>query len=191
MIRGKGLDPAGGAVDPDPRAHLDGVAFDAALKLLIAVMRQPDRAAGKKHRGERDIEHERRMVAPAKAAADIGELGVDARRLERSAGLAEQERDRLGGLVGRLNAEHEFEFAVLGVVPAETAFRLEKHRIDGLGLEGRGRAPASPGSSHRVQRVSARHGPRPCHRAPGFPCANGVHTGRAESWIRAGVTQPA
>src|SRR3990170_8652514 len=98
MIRSEGLDPAAGAVDPDPRAHLDGVALNAALKLLIAVMGQPDRTAGKKHRGKRDVEHKRGMVAPAKAAADIGKLGVDTRRLERGASLAEQERDRLGGL---------------------------------------------------------------------------------------------
>ena len=51
------------------------------------------------------------------------------------AGFAEQERDRLGGLVGRLHAEHELEIPAARVVPGETAFRLEKHRIDGLGLE--------------------------------------------------------
>ena len=105
------------------------------LKLLIAIVRQPDRTSGKEHRRQRDVEHERRVIAPAEAAADIGELGVDARRLEGGAGVAEQIRDRFRGLVGRLHAEHEFEAAALPVVPGETGFRLEKHRVDRLGLE--------------------------------------------------------
>jgi len=108
------------------------MAFDAALKLLIAIMRQPHRLAWKEHRGQRDIEHERRVVAAAERATEIGELGVDACRLERRARLAEQERDRLGRLVGRLNAEHEFESFVFPVVPAEPAFRFQKHRVDRL-----------------------------------------------------------
>src|SRR6202158_6483556 len=112
MIRGEGLDLAACAVDPDPRAHLDGWAFDAALKLLVTVMRKSDRPVGKKHRGQCDIEHERRVVAPAKTAAYIGELRVDAGGLERRAGLDEQERNRFRGIVGRLNAEHQFEFVV-------------------------------------------------------------------------------
>src|ERR1700687_6247104 len=105
MIRGEGLDLAACAVDPDPRAHLDRVAFDAALKLLVTVMRKSDRPVGKKHRGQCDIEHEWRVVAPAETAAYIGELRVDARGLERRTGFAEQKRNRLRGLVGRLNAE--------------------------------------------------------------------------------------
>ena len=75
------------------------------------------------------------MIAPAERATEIGELGIDARGLERSSGLAEQERNRLGGLVGRLNPEHEFEAFVFPVVPAEPAFRFQKHRVDRLGLE--------------------------------------------------------
>ena len=57
------------------------------------------------------------------------------RRLERRVGLAQQERDRVRGLVGRLHAEHEFEFLRSRVVPGEAAFRLEEHRINRLGLE--------------------------------------------------------
>ena len=45
-----------------------------ALKLLIAVVGEPDRAAGKEHRRQRDVEREGRMVASAEAAAHIGEL---------------------------------------------------------------------------------------------------------------------
>src|ERR1700730_14170440 len=99
MIRGESLDLAGGAVDADLRAHLDGVAFDAALELLIAVMCQPHRPAGKIHRRQCDIEHERGVVAPAKAAAYIGELRIDARGCERRPGLADEARNRLRGLV--------------------------------------------------------------------------------------------
>ena len=47
VIGGEGADLAGRAIDADPRAHLEGVALDAALELLIAVVRQPDRPAGK------------------------------------------------------------------------------------------------------------------------------------------------
>ena len=78
MVGGEGDHLAAGAIDADPRAHLEGVPFDAALELLVAVMRQPDRAAGEKHRRQRDIERKRRVVPPAEAAADIGELRVDA-----------------------------------------------------------------------------------------------------------------
>ena len=83
MVGGECADLAGRAIDADPRAHLEGVPLDAGLKLLIAVMGEPDRPAGKEHRRQRDIERERRVVAPAEAAAHIGELRVDARRLER------------------------------------------------------------------------------------------------------------
>ena len=75
MVGGERRDLAGRAVDPDPRAHLEGMALDAALKLLIAVMRQPHRTAGKEHRRQRDVERERRMVASAEAAADDRRTG--------------------------------------------------------------------------------------------------------------------
>src|SRR5260370_41443478 len=66
VVGGETLDLAGGAIDADARVHLDRVALGAALKLLIAVMRQPDRLTRKEHRGERDVEHEGRVIAPAK-----------------------------------------------------------------------------------------------------------------------------
>ena len=135
MVGGESDDLAGRAIDADARAHLEGVTLDAALKLLIAVVREPDRAAGKEHRRQRDIERERRMVAAAESAAHIGEEGVDTRRLERGAGFAEHKGKRLRGLVRRLHAEHELEVFGARIVPAEPAFRLEKHRIDGLRLE--------------------------------------------------------
>src|SRR6266851_1668643 len=115
--------------------HLEWVAFDACLELLIAIVCEPDRTAWKKHRGERDIEWERRMVATAEAAAKIGEMAFDARRLEGGTGFSQEERDRLGGFVRRLHAEHDLEFLAAGVVPREPTFGLEKHRIDGLSLK--------------------------------------------------------
>ena len=54
MVRGEGPDLAGGAINPDTRAHLEGVAFDATLELLIAVMGQPHRPGGEEHRRQRD-----------------------------------------------------------------------------------------------------------------------------------------
>ena len=75
------------------------------------------------------------MVFAAKAAADMGELGIDAGRLELAACLAEQVRDCRSGFVRRLGTQHEFEFLAAGVVPGEAGFGFEGHRVDGLGLE--------------------------------------------------------
>ena len=135
MIGGKRLDLAGRAIDPDPRTHLEGMTFDTALELLIAVVRQPHRPAREEHRRQGHIERERRVIASAEAAAKMSEIGVDARRLERRARLAEQIGDSIGRLVRRLHAEHEFELSRFRAVPGEPAFRLEEHRIDGLRLE--------------------------------------------------------
>jgi hypothetical protein len=57
------------------------------------------------------------------------------RRPERRLRLAEQERDRLRGFVGRLDTDDERECLAARVVPCKPAFRLEKHRIDRLGVE--------------------------------------------------------
>jgi hypothetical protein len=75
------------------------------------------------------------MVASAETAAHIGELRVDARRLVRGVGFAKQEDNRFRGIVGRLNADHEFKILAAWIVPGKTAFRLEKHRIRRLRLE--------------------------------------------------------
>ena len=72
MIGGESSDLAGRAIDADARAHLEGVTLDAALKLLIAVLRQPHRTAGQEERRQRDIEREGAMVASAESAAHIG-----------------------------------------------------------------------------------------------------------------------
>ena len=126
---------AGRPIDADPRAHLDGVPLDARLELLIAIVGEPDRATGKAHRRQRDVERERRMVASAESAADMREMRVDARRLEGVASFTQKECDRVRGLVRRLHAEHELEVLAAPVVPGETAFRLEEHRVHGLRLE--------------------------------------------------------
>ena len=47
MIGGKGAYLAGGAIDADPRVHLERVPLDPRLELLVAVVREPDRAIGK------------------------------------------------------------------------------------------------------------------------------------------------
>ena len=91
---------SGGPVHSDSRVHVEAVAFDSRLKLLIAIVGEPDRAAGKKHRGQCHVERKRCVVAPAEGAAHIGKLCVDARRLEGRLGFAQEERDRLGSLVG-------------------------------------------------------------------------------------------
>src|SRR6476660_733923 len=135
MIGGKSADLAGRAIDADPRAHLEGVTLDAALKLLIAVMGEPHRTAGQEDRSQRDVEWEGAMVAAAESAAHIGKQGFDVRTLERSPGIAEHECNRFSGLVTGLHAETELEVFGARVVPAEPACRLEKHRVARLSLE--------------------------------------------------------
>jgi hypothetical protein len=122
-------------VDADARAHLEGVPLDAGLKLLIAVVGQPDRTAGQEERGQRDIEREWGMIASAESAAHIGKMRFDVRRLERIPRVAEHIGELFSGVVWRLHAEHELKILGARIVPAEPAFRLEEHRIDGLRLE--------------------------------------------------------
>ena len=169
VVRGKSLDLAGRSIDANARTHLEGVALDTALKLLIAVMRQPDGMTGEEHRRQRHIQHERRVIAAAEAAAHIGELGVDPRRLEGSAGLAKQMRDRLRRLVGRLHAQHQFEAAALPVVPGKTGLRFEKHRIDRLRLELAIEHQKIRIFGREFSRGSARHRSRPWRRPPRCP----------------------
>ena len=99
------------------------------------MLREPDRPAGKNIAGQRDIERKWRVIASAESAADIGEMRIDMRRLVCGLGFAEQIRDRFSRLVGRLHADHQFEILAAGVVPSEAAFRLEKHRVNGLSFE--------------------------------------------------------
>jgi hypothetical protein len=75
------------------------------------------------------------VIASAEAAADVRELRVDARGLERCARIAEEECNGFGSLVWRLHAEHELETFAPAVIPGESTLRLEEHGIDGLRLE--------------------------------------------------------
>ena len=191
MVGGKCGDLAGRAVDPDSRAHLEGMALDAALELLIAVMREPHRLAGKEHRRQRDIEHERRVVASAETAADIGELGVDMRRLERArapcrAGTrSTPPPHRATARRARARASRPSGRTRRGRIPARgTSDRPTGSRT-------RGRAPAGPDSSRRARRGSARHRPRPWRRAPRFLRERRPHRQRGSSGYVPAMTQPA
>src|SRR5262249_11278539 len=82
VVGSEGQHLAAGPIDADRGAYLKGVPLDTALELLVAVVRKPHRAAGKKHCRQRDIEWEGGVIAAAKAAADISELGIDGRWLE-------------------------------------------------------------------------------------------------------------
>ena len=55
--------------------------------------------------------------------------------LTAACGVAEQICDRSRDLVGRLRADNELEVFARGVKPGKATFRLEKHRVDRLGLE--------------------------------------------------------
>ena len=135
MIGGEGADLARRAVNADLRAHFEGVTLDAALELLIAVVGEAHRPAREEHPRQCKVEHERRVVAPAEAAAHVGEVRVDAGRLEGSTGFAEHEGDGLGRVVRRLHAEHELELAAVAAEPGEAGFGLQEHRVDRLRLE--------------------------------------------------------
>src|SRR4051812_31470336 len=63
---------AAGAIDADPRADFKSMPLYTALELLIAVVREPDRTAGEKHRRQCDIERKRRVILATEAAAEIG-----------------------------------------------------------------------------------------------------------------------
>src|SRR5713101_9283323 len=127
MIGGKSTDLAGRAIDADARAHLEGVTLDAALKLLIAVVGQPDRTAGQEERRQRDIEREGGMIASAESAAHIGKQGFYVRRLERSPRVAEHIGKLFSGVVRRLHAEHELKVFGARIVPAYSSFWLGDH----------------------------------------------------------------
>jgi hypothetical protein len=105
------------------------VPLDAHLELLIAAVGKPDRTIREEYPRQRNPQRERGMVASAESATDIGELSVDARRLEGSAGFAQKERDGFRVLEWRLHPEHELEVLAASVVPGDAAFRLEKHAV--------------------------------------------------------------
>ena len=135
VVGGERRHPAARPVHPEPRLHLERVPFDPALELLVAILREANRAAGEEDRRQGHIERKRRVIAPPKATAEMGELGVDALRLEACGGLAEKIGDGACGLERGLHAEDELEVAAACIVPGKAAFGLEEHRVDGLGHE--------------------------------------------------------
>ena len=74
VVGGECDDFAGRPINPHPRADLEGVALDPGLKLLVAVIREPDWTIREEHRRQCDVKWERRVVASAESAAAIGEL---------------------------------------------------------------------------------------------------------------------
>src|SRR5262249_61272105 len=112
-----------------PGVFLDGGPLDAGRELRKGVVGESARTIREEYSRQRNVHRERGVVASAEAAADIGELRVDARRLEGGAGFAQKERDGFQVLERRLHPEHELEVLAARVVPGETAFRLKKHRV--------------------------------------------------------------
>jgi hypothetical protein len=88
MVSGECNHFAGRPIDSHLGADLEGVPLDARLKLLEAVVREPNWTIRKQHRRQRDVKRERRVVAPAESAAAISKIGVDARRPEGRLGMA-------------------------------------------------------------------------------------------------------
>ena len=135
MVGGEGADAAARPVHADARAHGEGMALHAALKLLEAVVGEPHCPSGEEHRRQGHVQREGRVVASAKTAADIGKFRLDPRWPEVRLRLAEQDAKRLGRLERRLHAQHDVEHLAVGIVPGEACLRLQEHRIDGLGGE--------------------------------------------------------
>ncbi len=71
--------------------------FDARLKLLIAIVGEPDRVPRKEHRRDGDIEGERRVIAAAKRACPA----AAARRLVAIGRIHAGERRDFRALKGR------------------------------------------------------------------------------------------
>src|SRR5262249_60334603 len=65
MVGSKSDHLAGRPIDPDLRAHFEGVSFDPQLKLLEAVVGEPDGMIREEHPRQCDVEREPRVVASA------------------------------------------------------------------------------------------------------------------------------
>jgi hypothetical protein len=70
------------------------------------------------------------VIASAETAAAVGEIVIDACRLEGRLRIAEQIGDRFRRFVRRLHAHNKFEVLAVRVIPGKAAFRFEKHWID-------------------------------------------------------------
>ena len=77
LIGGEGGDPAACAVDRHAAAHRDGMALDAELELIVAIVGETHRPARREQAGQRDVERIDGVVLAAKGAADIGAVRDD------------------------------------------------------------------------------------------------------------------
>ena len=166
MIGGEAADLAGRAIDADPRVDLEGVPLDAALKLFVAVDREPHRPIGKEHPSQRDVKRHDRMIAPAESAAHIGKQGLDVRRLEKQPACRQAYRQSLQrprkatACRARAQAFWLAHCTSRARFPArETSGRRTASRICG-------RAPGGPDCPRQVRRGSVRRNTRPA-RPPG------------------------
>ena len=98
-------------------------------------MGEPDRPSREEHPRQRDIDRKWRVIAAAEAAAERREMRIDALRLERRFGLAEEISEPFRDLIRRLDADNQFENLRPVIVPGEAALGLERHGVHGLGIE--------------------------------------------------------
>ena len=146
------------------------------LELLVAIVREPHRPAGKEHRRQRDVERERRVVAAAEAAAEIGEMRVDAGRLERRAPRRADSATDSAASCGDCTPTTSSRF----LPPASYQARPPSgsRNIGSIDwVSNRGRAPAGRDCRRRARRGSARRRSRPSRIAPPACSASGAQTG--------------
>ncbi|MNF67751.1 hypothetical protein D3C84_495740 [compost metagenome] len=112
--------------------HVEGVALDTALELLVAVIGQAHRYTVAVHRGQGGVEDEDVVVL---GAVSHGVAGVHVQLRDLEARRRQHVRGLLGHFEGALGGHDEMQGAAGGVVPAVAVVRFQGSRLDRLGLE--------------------------------------------------------
>ena len=122
------LELAALAVGHDGHVHFDGVALDAELELLIAVVGKPYRQAVPIETRRDDIEREDRMVLGPVPHGGAREQ-LDRPDREALVVLDHQRRDA-GDLIRRLRRRDQVQGARFGIIPGIAVVRLQRARVD-------------------------------------------------------------
>ncbi len=127
----EGLEQAGLPVHRDAVAHLEGVALDRGLELLVAVVGQPHRLAVGVKRGHQAVEGKVVVILGA-VANGIAGMDEHLRDRERALGLGQHLRRALADFDGRLGRHHHVQRLGGGVIPAVGVVGLERGGVDRL-----------------------------------------------------------
>src|SRR5690606_2612635 len=125
------LHQAGLAVHGDAVAHVEGVALERGLELLVAVVGDAHRPAVAVEGADHAVE--RHVAVVLRAVAD-GVAGVQEHLEHRGADGRGHFHRTVGHFLGRLGRHHHVQGLRGGVVPAVGIVGLERRRVDGLRL---------------------------------------------------------